>query len=162
MKSATACRRATSSMYALRPRFSWTTRTEGSLAAFAGRTRSRRRAFHPHARAKKLPRAAECLVYSLTPSGVLAENHPKNRGFVGILRGQKCLRRRFYGDLPLESGLAARSMPRVFGRGSRSQPAALVSDRDDAALFPAIRILERYGSAKSGRARRVGAGTLGK
>src|SRR6516225_2255283 len=46
-------------------------------------------------------------------------------------------------------------MPRVFGRGSRSQPAALVSDRDDAALFPAIRILERYGSAKSGRARRV-------
>src|SRR5215472_11234006 len=31
-------------------------------------------------------------------------------------------------------------MPRVFGRGSRSQPAALVSDRDDAALFPAIRI----------------------
>src|SRR5215469_13845145 len=50
------------------------------------------RAFHPHARAKKLPRAAECLVYSLTPSGVLAENHPKNRGFVGILRGQKCLK----------------------------------------------------------------------
>ena len=36
---------------------------------------------------------------------------------------------------------------RVFGRASRSQPAALVSDRDDAALFPAIRILERYGSA---------------
>jgi hypothetical protein len=43
-------------------------------------------------------------------------------------------------------------MPRVFGRGCRSQPAALVSDRDDAALFPAIRILERYGSAKSVRA----------
>jgi hypothetical protein len=53
------------------------------------------RAFLPHARAKKLPRAAECLVYPLTPSGVLAENHPKNRGFVGILRGQKCLKRRF-------------------------------------------------------------------
>ena len=67
----------------------------------------------------------------------------------------------FHGDLPLESGLAARSMPRVFGGGSRSQPAALVSDRDDAALFPAIRILE-YGSAKSGRARRVRAGSLGK
>src|SRR5215831_11126915 len=33
-------------------------------------------------RAKKLPRAAECLVYSLTPSGVLAENPPKNWGFV--------------------------------------------------------------------------------
>src|SRR6516162_801628 len=28
-------------------------------------------------------------------------------------------------------------MPRVFGRGSRSRLAALVSDRDDAALFPA-------------------------
>src|SRR5215469_9880938 len=53
----------------------------------------RQREFSPHTRAKKLPRAAECLVYSLTPSGVLAENHPKNRGFVGILRGQKCLRR---------------------------------------------------------------------
>src|SRR5215470_1872275 len=51
------------------------------------------RAFLPHARAKKLPRTAECLVHSLTPSGVLAENHPKNRGFVGILRGQKCLKR---------------------------------------------------------------------
>src|SRR5262245_6395942 len=58
-----------------------------------GRQLSRARAFQPHARAKKLPRAAECLVYSLTPSGVLAENHPKNRGFVGILRGQECLRR---------------------------------------------------------------------
>src|SRR6516162_3277435 len=46
-----------------------------------------------HARAKKLSRAAESLVYSLTPSGVLAENHPKNRGFGGILRGQKCLQR---------------------------------------------------------------------
>src|SRR5262249_43084676 len=53
----------------------------------------RARAFHPHARAKKLPRAAECLVYSLTPSAVLAENRPTNRGFVGILRGKKCLRR---------------------------------------------------------------------
>jgi hypothetical protein len=111
-------------------------------------------AFLPHARAKKLPRAAECLVYSLTPSGVLAENHPKNRGFVGILRGQKCLKRRFLRRSPAgEWSRGARSMPRVFGRGSRSQPAALVSDRDDAALFPAIRILERYGSAKSGRAR---------
>jgi hypothetical protein len=30
----------------------------------------------PHARAEKLARAAKCLVYSLTPSGVLAENHP--------------------------------------------------------------------------------------
>src|SRR5262249_33347918 len=47
------------------------------------------------ARAKKLARAAECLVYSLTPSGFWAENHPKNRGFVGILRGQKCLKRCF-------------------------------------------------------------------
>src|SRR5262249_2168550 len=72
-----------------------------------GVTLSRARAFQPHARAKKLPRAAECLVYSLTPSGVLAENHPKNRGFVGIFRGQKCRRRvkkclrgRFFPGLP--------------------------------------------------------------
>src|SRR5262249_43523124 len=101
------------------------------------------RAFSSHARAKKLPRAAECLVYSLTSSGVLAENYPKNRGFVGILRGQKCLRRRFSRRSPVgEWSRGARSMPRVFGRGSRSQPAALVSDRDDAALFPPIRILE--------------------
>ena len=92
----------------------------------------------------------------LNPSGVLAENHPKNRGFVGILRGQKCLKRRFSRRSPVgEWSRGARSMPRVFGRGSRSQAAALVSDRDDAALFPAIRILQRYGSAKSGRARRV-------
>src|SRR5215472_14286824 len=94
------------------------------------------RVFPSHARAKKLARAAECLVYSLTPSGVLAENHPKNRGFVGILRdqkclkrGQKCLKRRFSGRSPVgEWSRGARSMPRVFGRGSRSQPAALVSD----------------------------------
>src|SRR5215472_18890064 len=76
------------------------------LTAAAHTLRQQYRAFSPHVRAKKLARAAECLVYALTPSGV----------------------------------------PWVFGRGSRSQPAALVSDRDDAALFPAIRILERYGS----------------
>src|SRR5215467_2110306 len=133
-------------------------------------TPSTSRAFSPHARAKKLARAAEWLVYSLTPSGVLGGKPPKNRGFVGILRGQKCLkrgqkclRRRFSWRSPVgEWSRDARSMPRVFGRGSRSQPAALVSDRDDAALFSAIRILERYGSAKSGRARRVRAGSLGK
>ena len=71
----------------------------------------------------------------------------KKSGFVGILRGQKCLKRRFSRRSPVgEWSRGARSMPRVFGRGSRSQPAALVSDRDDAALFPAIRILDRYGS----------------
>src|SRR6516225_5366777 len=91
-------------------------------------SRANLRAFSPHARAKKLARAAECLVYSLTPSGVLAENHPKNRGFVGILRGQKCLKRRFSRRSPVgEWSRGARSMPRVFGRGSRSQPAALVT-----------------------------------
>src|SRR5215472_5251400 len=57
------------------------------------RCEGHRRDFLPHTRAKKLPRAAEYLVYSLTPSRVLAENHPKNRGFVGILRGQKCRKR---------------------------------------------------------------------
>ena len=124
---------------------------------------TRARAFHPHARAKKLSRAAECLVYSLTPSGGFGGKPPQKSGFRRHLAGSKMPEEGskmpketfFHGDLPLESGLAARSMPRVFGRGSRSQPAALVSDRDDAALFPAIRILERYGSAKSGRARRV-------
>src|SRR5215469_11249425 len=80
------------------------------------------------ARAKKLARAAECLVHSLTPSGFWAENHPKNRGFVGILRGQKCLKRCFSRRSPVgEWSRGARSMPRVFGRGSRSQPAALVT-----------------------------------
>src|SRR5215470_15845572 len=108
------------------------------LRAAAGLSQEelRSRAFQPHARAKKLPRAAECLVCSLTPSGVLAENHPKNRGFVGILRGQKCLkwgqkclRRRFSRRSPVgEWSRGARSMPRVFGRASRRQPAALVSD----------------------------------
>src|SRR5262249_37929876 len=122
------------------------------LRAAAGLSQEelRSRAFQSHARAKKLPRAAECLVCSLTPSGVLAENHPKNRGFVGILRGQKCLRRgqkclkrRFFTAISRwRWSRGARSMPRVFSRGSRRQPAALVSDRDDAALFPAIRILE--------------------
>src|SRR5215831_12086217 len=53
----------------------------------------RARPCSPYTRAKKLSRAAESLVYSLTPSGVLVENHPKNRGFGGILRGQKCLQR---------------------------------------------------------------------
>src|SRR5262252_552418 len=44
-----------------------------------GRKDARARGCHlqPRARAKKLPRAAECLVYSLTPSGVLAEKPPK-------------------------------------------------------------------------------------
>ena len=88
------------------------------------------------ARAKKLPRAAECLVYSLTPSGVLDGKPPKNRGFVGILRGQKCLKRRFSRRSPVgEWSRGARSMPRVFGRGSRSQPAALVSDRDECSFI---------------------------
>src|SRR5262252_7452835 len=117
----------------------------------------------PYTRAKKLLRAAESLVYSLTPSGVLAENHPKNRVSSAFLRGQKCLKRgqkwlkrRFSRRSPVgEWSRGAHPMPRVFGRDSRSQQAALISDRDDAALFPAIRILARYGSAKSGRTRRV-------
>src|SRR5215813_1998939 len=69
----------------------------------------RHAAFLPHARAKKLPRAAECLVYSLTPSGVLAENHPKigvSSASCGVKNAQGDV---FHGDLPLESGLAARA-----------------------------------------------------
>src|SRR5215470_11871807 len=62
---------------------------------------------------------------------------PKKSGFRRHLagqkclkRGQKCLKRRFSRRSPVgEWSRGARSMPRVFGRGSRSQPAALVSDQ---------------------------------
>src|SRR5215470_11580985 len=54
------------------------------------------RAFQPHARAKKLPRAVECLVYSLTPSGVLAENHPKIGVSSAFLRGSKMPKETFF------------------------------------------------------------------
>jgi len=65
---------------------------------------------------------AECLVYSLTPSGVLAENHPKNRGFVGILRGQKCLRRRFLRRSPVgEWSRGPRRMGGVPPLGDRAE-----------------------------------------
>ena len=97
-------------------RFFMNTLGAEGLARLAGPLEGnfRLRAFSPHARAKKLARAAECLVYSLTPSEVLAENHPKNRGFVGILRGQKYLRRRFSRRSPVgEWSRGARSMPRV-------------------------------------------------
>src|SRR5215467_9385702 len=46
----------------------------------------------------------------LTPSGVLAENHPKNRGFVGILWGQKCHAPEFWMSLTFVNG--ARGGPR--------------------------------------------------
>src|SRR5215469_13391224 len=91
------------------------------------------------------------LSYSLTPG--FGGKPPKKSGFRRHLAGSK---------IPKETFFTAISRWRVVSRRaldasgfSRSQPAALVSDRDDAALFPAIRILERYGSAKSGRARRV-------
>src|SRR5215470_5572010 len=79
-------------------------------------------------------RGMPCLL--LNTERVLGGKPPKNRGFAGILRGQKCLKRRFSRRSPVgEWSRGARSMPRVFGRGSRSQPAALVSDRDPAHLF---------------------------
>src|SRR6516164_9530962 len=53
-------------------------------------------AFLPHARAKKLLRAAESLVYSLTPSGVLAENHPKRSGFRRPKEGSKMPKEAFF------------------------------------------------------------------
>jgi len=98
--------------------------------------------------------------------------HNTERGFGGKPPQKSRFRRHLAGSKTPEEGskmpketfftatsrwrvVSPRSMPRVFGRGSRSQPAALVSNRDDAALVPAIRILERDGSAKSGRARRV-------
>src|SRR5262245_1949575 len=81
---------------------------------------------------------------------------PKKSGFRRHLAGSKMPKETFFTAISRWRvvSLRARCLG-VFGRGSRRQPAALVSDRDDAALFPAIRILERYGSAKSGRARRV-------
>src|SRR5215467_6265023 len=72
---------------------------------------------------------------------------PKKSGFRRHLagskmpeEGSKMPKETFFTGSPVgEWSHGARSMPRVFSRGSRSQPAALVSDRDDAALFPAIR-----------------------
>src|SRR5215472_4227390 len=98
------------------------------------------RVFPSHAREEtRESRGMPCLFLN-TERG-FGGKPPKNRGFVGILRGQKCLKRgqkclerRFSRRSPVgEWSRGARSMPRVFGRGSRSQPAALVSDRDDAA-----------------------------
>src|SRR6516225_8518962 len=90
------------------------------------------------------------------PSLRAREGHANSDSFRRHLAGSKMPKETFFTGSPVgEWSRGARSMPWVFGRGSRSQPAALVSDCDDAALFPAIRILERYGSAKSGRARRV-------
>ena len=78
---------------------------------------------------------------------------PKKSGFRRHLAGSKMPKEG--SKMPKETFFTAISRWRVVSR-------PLVSDRDDAALFPAIRILERYGSAKSGRARRVRAGSLGK
>ena len=82
---------------------------------------------------------AECLVYSLTPSGVLAENHPKNRGFGGILRGQKCLRRRFSRRSPVgEWSCGARSMGGVPPLGDRAEDRKLVVMDSEAEIVRAI------------------------
>ena len=63
--------------------------------------------------------SAECLVYSLTPSGFLG---PKNRGFVGILRGQKCLKR---GQKCLKRRFPRRSPVGEWSRGTRCAAAWL-------------------------------------
>ena len=65
------------------------------------------RAFSPHARAKKLARAAECLIYSLTPSGVLGGKPPKKSGFRRHLAGSK---------MPKETFFTAISRRRVVSR----------------------------------------------
>jgi hypothetical protein len=81
---------------------------------------------------------------------------PKKSGFRRHLAGSKMPRETFFTAISRWRVVLRRALDASgFRQGSRSQPAALVSDRDDAALFPAIRILERYGSAKSGRGRRV-------
>src|SRR5215469_8978896 len=112
------------------------------LFSLAPSAQRHRRDFLPHTRAKKLPRAAESLVYSLTPSGVLAENHPKNRGFVGILRGQKCLKR---GQKCLKRRFSRRS---PVGEWSLRRQRSRVADPS-----PAIR---RHRRRASWRRRRAG------
>src|SRR5215472_13380601 len=70
------------------PRFVTDSASE-MIGDFAGKiARSRFRRSLSGKERRSVPSAQR--IYSLTPSGVLAENHPKNRGFVGILRGQKC------------------------------------------------------------------------
>src|SRR5262250_3132941 len=79
---------------------------------------------------------------------------PQKSEFRRHLAGSKMPRDVFHGDLPLESGFAARARCLGFlaGVAAVSRPR---SSATATALFPAIRILERYGSAKSGRARRA-------
>ena len=60
-----------------------------------GRSAVGRRAFSPHTRAKKLARAAECLVCSLTPSGVWRKTIQK-LGFRWHLAGSKMPRETFF------------------------------------------------------------------
>src|SRR5262249_21507006 len=108
------------------------------------------RASLPHARAKKLPRAAKCLVYSLTPSGVLAENDPRDRGFVGILRGQKCLKRRFSRRSPVgEWSRGLRRMGGVPPLGYRAEDCKLVVMDSEAEIVRAI--FRRYAELGSVR-----------
>src|SRR5215472_9508688 len=86
----------------------WTGRARRGWPGWTGRPRAKSAgAFELRAREEtRESRGMPCLF--LNTERVLAENHPKNRGFVGISRGQKCLRDVFHGDLLLESGLAAR------------------------------------------------------
>src|SRR5262249_2741305 len=101
------------------------------------------------------------------------------RGFGGKPPKKSRFRRHLAGSkmpkegskMPKETFFTAISRWRVVSRRARclgflagvaAVGRPLVTDRDDAALFPAIRILERSGSAKSGRAPRVRAGSLGK
>src|SRR5215470_6814566 len=120
------------------------------------------RVFPSHAREEtRESRGMPCLFLN-TERG-FGGKPPQKSGFCRHLAGSKMPKEG--SKMPKEAFFTAISRWRVvsrraldaavFGRGSRSQPAALVSDRDDAALFPAIRILERYRSATSGRARRV-------
>jgi hypothetical protein len=84
-------------------------------------------------------------------------NHPKNRGFVGILRGQKCLRRgqkclrrRFLRRSPVgEWSRGPRRMGGVPPLGDRAEDRKLVVMDSEAEIVRAI--FRRYAELGSGR-----------
>ena len=71
----------------------------------------------------------------LNTERVLGGKPPQKSGFRRHLAGSKMPEETFFTAISRWRVVSRRSMPRVFGRGSRSQPAALVSDRDPAHLF---------------------------
>src|SRR6516164_2559169 len=71
-------------------------------------------------------RGMPCLF--LNTERVLGGKPPQNRGFVGILRGQKCLKR---GQKCLKRRFSRRSPVGEWSRGARREIAAIFTARDD-------------------------------